>query len=135
MKRRHRSNHQYLTLILIAIMACQLLLTPASAAPQAGAAQSSQAATGAERAFLGFEPEATGPYALARSAAQTAGANLVAAYNFDAASGTTLADSSGNGHTGTLNGPAWSASGKNGGALSFDGSDDLVTIADANDLD
>ena len=60
---------------------------------------------------------------------------LVAAYGFNAGSGTTLADATGKGHTGTIAGAAWSAAGKNGGALSFDGIDDWVTVADANDLD
>ncbi|SDH54650.1 Glucose/arabinose dehydrogenase, beta-propeller fold [Actinokineospora alba] len=59
----------------------------------------------------------------------------VASYNFDEGSGTTLNDRTGKGHTGTLAGPLWSAAGRYGGALSFDGTNDLVTIADANDLD
>jgi glucose/arabinose dehydrogenase/PKD repeat protein len=61
--------------------------------------------------------------------------NPIAAYNFDAASGTTLADVTGKGHTGTLSGPAWSTAGHSGGALSFDGVNDSVRINDANDLD
>ena len=61
--------------------------------------------------------------------------NPIAAYNFDAGSGTTLADVTGKGHTGTLTGPTWSAAGRTGGALSFDGVNDSVRIADANDLD
>jgi glucose/arabinose dehydrogenase len=60
---------------------------------------------------------------------------LVAAYGFNAGSGTALADATGKGHTGTLSGAAWSAAGKNGGALSFDGLNDWVTVADADDLD
>ena len=39
------------------------------------------------------------------------------------------------GHTGTLSGAAWTTQGRFGGALSFDGVNDWVTIADANDLD
>ena len=55
---------------------------------------------------------------------------LVAAYSFDAGSGTALADLSGNNHPGTLvNSPAWAA-GKYGNALSFDGVNDYVTIGD-----
>ena len=60
---------------------------------------------------------------------------LVAAYSFDAGSGTTLADVSGRGHTGTISGATWSAAGKNGGALSFDGVNDWVTVADTAALD
>ena len=44
------------------------------------------------------------------------------------------ADSSGTGNGGTISGPTW-ATGRFGGALSFDGIDDWVTIADANSLD
>jgi glucose/arabinose dehydrogenase/PKD repeat protein len=61
--------------------------------------------------------------------------NPVAAYNFDAGSGTTLPDVTGRGHPGTLTGPTWTTAGKSGGALSFDGVNDSVRIADANDLD
>jgi hypothetical protein len=60
---------------------------------------------------------------------------LVAAYGFNEGSGTTLADSSGNGLHGTISGATWTASGKYGGALSFDGVNDWVTVADNNLLD
>ena len=60
---------------------------------------------------------------------------LVAAYSFDETTGSTVADVSGNGNVGTLAGPSRSASGRYGGALSFDGNDDLVTVADAASLD
>jgi hypothetical protein len=60
---------------------------------------------------------------------------LVAAYSFDAGSGTTLADASGNGNTGALkNGPVWAA-GKFGGSLQFDGVNDYVTIPHSAWLD
>ena len=59
----------------------------------------------------------------------------VAAYSFDAGSGTTLADASGNANHGSIAGAAWSQAGRSGGALSFDGVDDLVTVADAASLD
>jgi chitodextrinase len=53
-----------------------------------------------------------------------------AAYGFGEGSGTTLVDQSGNGYNGTLrNGPVWSA-GKTGGGLTFDGSNDYVTMGD-----
>ena len=47
--------------------------------------------------------------------------------------GTTAADLSGNNHNGTLvNGPVWTA-GKYGQAVSLDGSNDYINIADHND--
>ena len=60
---------------------------------------------------------------------------LVAAYAFNETTGTTAADASGSGRTGTLSGATWIPSGRNGGALSFDGINDLVTVADAASLD
>ena len=62
--------------------------------------------------------------------------NLVAAYSFNENTGTIAYDNSGNCNNGTLtNGPTWSASGKYGAAISFDGTNDLVNIIDANSLD
>src|SRR6266508_3739371 len=76
------------------------------------------------------------PAAVGGSSSSTrAGASgPVAAYSFDDGSGTTLADVSGTGNTGTISGPTWT-SGRNGGALNFDGVNDWVTIADSASLD
>ena len=68
------------------------------------------------------------------AAAPAAVNGLVGAYSFDAGSGTSAADSSGSANTGTLSGATWAA-GKNGNALSFDGVNDWVTIADSASLD
>jgi hypothetical protein len=62
-------------------------------------------------------------------------AGLVAAYAFDEGAGTTAVDASGSGNTGTVSGAIYVAGGKNGGALSFDGINDRVDIADAASLD
>jgi PKD repeat protein len=59
---------------------------------------------------------------------------LVAAYNFDEGSGVTVADASGNGNTGTINGASWTPQGKYGSALSFDGVNDLVAITGSASL-
>lgn len=61
--------------------------------------------------------------------------NLVAAYNFNQGSGTTLSDVSGNNLNGTLSGPTWTTEGRFGGALTFDGVNDWVTVPDNNALD
>jgi hypothetical protein len=60
---------------------------------------------------------------------------LVAAYSFDAGAGATLADASGNHNDGVVSGARWTPDGRFGGALAFDGVDDLVTIADSESLD
>jgi hypothetical protein len=60
---------------------------------------------------------------------------LVAAYSFDAGTGTTLADTSGKGNNGTIANATWITAGRFGSALSFNGTNALVTIADANSLD
>jgi hypothetical protein len=61
---------------------------------------------------------------------------LVAAYTFEAGAGTTVADVSASGRTGTMSGGAsWTTAGKFGNALSFNGSSGLVSIADAASLD
>ena len=59
---------------------------------------------------------------------------LVAAYSFSEGSGTTTLDQSGNNNTGALSGATWSAAGKTGNALSFNGTSARVTIADSSSL-
>lgn len=59
---------------------------------------------------------------------------LVGFWSFDETSGTTAADSSGNGLGGTLTGgPVWTA-GHTNGALNFDGTDDYVNLGNPADL-
>jgi len=60
--------------------------------------------------------------------ADGAGLPPVAEWKFDEKTGSSAGDTSGNGNTGTLtNGPTW-ASGKEGGALQFDGINDQVRV-------
>jgi prepilin-type N-terminal cleavage/methylation domain-containing protein len=60
---------------------------------------------------------------------------LVGYWPFDEGSGTIAKDYSGNGNNGTLvNGPTWTT-GKVGGALSFDGVDDWLSVSDSDSLD
>src|SRR4051812_33519121 len=66
--------------------------------------------------------------------AGAAATGLVAAYSFDQ-SGTTFADASGNANHATGSGTTWSSAGKYGGALSFNGTSSIVSIADSPSLD
>lgn len=62
-------------------------------------------------------------------------AGIVASLSFDEGTGTRAADASGTGNDGALQGAAWTAAGRYGRALSFDGVDDRVTVPDADSLD
>ena len=75
-------------------------------------------------------------YSNTASATPSVGTTLVTAYGMNEGSGTTLADASGSGHTGTLvNGPAWVAGQATyGQALSFDGVNDAVSVANPSTL-
>lgn len=59
---------------------------------------------------------------------------LVGAYSFSEGTGTSTADRSGTNNNGTLSGATWTAAGKTGNALSFNGTNAMVTIADAASL-
>jgi hypothetical protein len=77
-----------------------------------------------------------GPYGNTATAVTPvpSGPSPVAAYAFEEGSGTSAADASGNGLTGTLtNGPTWVA-GKYGGAVGLDGSNDFVNLGNPSQL-
>ena len=61
---------------------------------------------------------------------------LVAAYGFDEGSGTTTADRSGNGNTGTVSNTTWAgaSAGKFGNALSFNGTNAWVSVNSSSSL-
>jgi hypothetical protein len=66
-------------------------------------------------------------------AAQSHAASLVGAYSFDEATGTSVADDSGNGNVGRVTGATW-APGRYGSALSFDGAGDIVQVPASTSL-
>jgi hypothetical protein len=59
----------------------------------------------------------------------------VAQWTLDESTGLSAADTTGNGHTGSVSGATWIEDGHHHGALSFDGADDVVTIASSVDLE
>jgi large repetitive protein len=61
-------------------------------------------------------------------------AGLVAAYAFDEGTGGTANDNSGRGHPGALSNATWAAAGHSGAAVSFNGTNSWVTVADQADL-
>ena len=65
----------------------------------------------------------------------TTATGLVAAYGFNENAGTSATDATGNGRTGTIANATWTASGKFGAALAFNGTNAMVSIADHNSLD
>ncbi|MGZ5028516.1 MAG: fibronectin type III domain-containing protein, partial [Methylobacter sp.] len=65
----------------------------------------------------------------------TSSNGLVAAYGFEETSGTTVADASGNGNLGTINGAARVTTGHSGNALQFNGTSNWVTVNDSASLD
>jgi hypothetical protein len=67
-------------------------------------------------------------FTISFSVAQPTAVGLVAAYGFNEGSGTSVADASGNAHTGAISGATWSTQGKFGNALSFDGVNDWITV-------
>ena len=71
-------------------------------------------------------PVSSGAAAPAQQSSPAPG--LVASYAFDEASGDTVTDSSGLGNDGTATGGPARVAGHTGGALSFDGADDMVTV-------
>ena len=71
---------------------------------------------------------------LAVTAPAYAANGLVAAYSMDQGSGTSVPDASGTGNNGTITGATWTTAGRFGGALSFNGSGNLVTVPDSASL-
>ena len=71
---------------------------------------------------------------LASATTQAGNTGLVAAYSFNEGIGTTVADLSGNGNTGTIGTASWTNAGKYGRALDFDGTSSRVTVPDSSSL-
>jgi len=78
-----------------------------------------------------YSPTATATTQAAPPPAQ----NLVAAYAFSEGSGTLVADTSGNANHGAITGAAWTTQGRFGNAVTFNGTTDFVSVADAAPLD
>ena len=66
---------------------------------------------------------------------QAASSGLAAAYSFSEGIGTSVADASGNGNVGAVGSASWVTTGRFGNALSFNGTNARVTVADSASLD
>ena len=77
----------------------------------------------------------TNDFTIGFSVAAGGDVGLVVAYGFNEGSGTSVGDSSGNGHTGVVSGATWTTAGRFGNALVFDGVNDWITVPDHNALD
>jgi len=82
-----------------------------------------------------YRPEATGTTRTAACSSPAPSTGLVGAWSFNETSGATVSDKSGKANTGTLSGATRTTAGKFGGALSFDGIDDAVSVPDSASLD
>ena len=114
-----------------------LLTTPSSATVASGATSATFSATaGTITTAQSANVTATLSTSSLSSAIalQPPATGLTAAYSFNAGSGTTAADSSGNGITGTINGATWTTSGKYGSALSFNGTSNYVDLGNPTSL-
>jgi hypothetical protein len=60
---------------------------------------------------------------------------LVAAYGFDAGRGSSVADASGHGNFGTVDGAKWTSSGRFGEGMAFQGPGDVVRVPESASLD
>jgi concanavalin A-like lectin/glucanase superfamily protein/galactose oxidase-like protein/Big-like domain-containing protein len=105
-----------------AVRKYQWLVLPAAALLLAGSLERTADARG-----RGTEPDSGG------QAAPSPG--LVLALGFDENTGSTATDASGLGNHGVVNGATWTAAGRFGAALTFDGINDWVTVPDAASLD
>ncbi len=74
-------------------------------------------------------------FTVAAAASCVTPTGLVGAWGFDETTGTSVLDASGTGNAGSIDGATRTASGRFGRALSFDGANDLVTVADDDSLD
>jgi hypothetical protein len=124
--------------------AAWLAVTPASATAPAtltvtptitGLAAGTYTATVTVTATTGGATGSPKTIAVTLTVSPAGSANLVGAWGFNETTGTTAADSSGLNNPGTITGATHVAAGKFGGALSFNGTSNLVTVADANSLD
>ena len=74
------------------------------------------------------------PYSPTATASTPSAAGPVAAYGFNEGTGTTVTDASGNTNTGAISGATWITTGKNGGALLFNGTNARVSIPSSTSL-
>ena len=72
---------------------------------------------------------------VANRATSSLDAGLVGAYGFNAGSGTVVADASGHGNAGAINGANWTSAGRFGGGMRFDHDGEVVRVPASASLD
>src|SRR5262245_23505469 len=71
---------------------------------------------------------------IARAAGPAEAQSPVAAYSFGEGTGTTVAEASGSGNTGTIQNATWTAAGRFGGGLVFNGTNARINVPDSPSL-
>jgi hypothetical protein len=99
------------------------------------ATNGSHSLTARARDAAGNSTVSTGVTVTVSNGAPPPSNGLVAAYGFNEGGGTTVQDASGNRNNGTISGAQWVSGGRYGSALSFNGSNSIVTVADSATLD
>ena len=80
-------------------------------------------------------PNLSGYSSIQNATTPAASSGLAAAYSFSEGIGTSVADASGNGNVGAVGSASWVTTGRFGNALSFNGTNARITVADSASLD
>jgi hypothetical protein len=102
--------------------------TPTSTPARSATPTATPTATSTPTATARPTPTVTPTSTPTATPTSTPSAGLIAAYNFNEGNGTVVNDASGNDITGNVIGATWTTAGKNGNALSFNGSSSYVDL-------
>ncbi len=120
------------------ISGCSAVALSGAGNSKTAACSTSGLAAGAHNITAYYGGDGNNPPAVSVPLTQTVNASapaLVGYWALNETAGNTAVDSSGNNNSGTLiNGPVWNSAGKIGGALSFDGVNDYVSLGNPSVL-